>query len=161
MKKTKVHGSADCRLKQCDDGVSVAEVCRKAASRMRRFTTGARSMRGPMPSEMRRLRQLEEENSKLKRIVATCRWIRRCFRMSWSKVSKPAVRRELVDKLIGVWNVSVRRACRGSVVDRPFICMSVGMSRPILKHPIREIAQTSCSVWLTLSTCCLRGGWVK
>lgn len=31
---------------------------------------GARSMLGLMPSEMRRLRQLEEENAKLKRLVA-------------------------------------------------------------------------------------------
>jgi hypothetical protein len=28
---------------------------------------------GLMPSEMRRLRQLEDENAKLKRLVATCR----------------------------------------------------------------------------------------
>jgi putative transposase len=32
--------------------------------------TGARSFGGLIPSEMRRLKQLEEENGKLKRIVA-------------------------------------------------------------------------------------------
>jgi putative transposase len=53
-------------LKQAEDGSAVAEVCRKAGIMRRRFTTGGRSM----PSEMKRLRQLEEENNKLKRIVA-------------------------------------------------------------------------------------------
>lgn len=37
--------------------------------RTRRFTIGAKYA-GLMPSEMKRLRQLEEENAKLKRIVA-------------------------------------------------------------------------------------------
>ena len=36
----------------------------------RRSTTGASVMQGLMPSEVKRLRQLEDENAKLKRIVA-------------------------------------------------------------------------------------------
>jgi len=56
-------------LKQAQNGTSIAEVCRKAGSAKRPSTTGARSMRGLMPSEMKRLRQLEGENIKLKRIV--------------------------------------------------------------------------------------------
>ncbi len=38
--------------------------------RTRRFTIGAKKYAGLMPPEMKRLRQLEEENAKLKRIVA-------------------------------------------------------------------------------------------
>lgn len=37
--------------------------------RARRFTISAKKYAGLMPSEMKRLRQLEEENAKLKRIV--------------------------------------------------------------------------------------------
>ena len=44
-------------LKQGDDGTSVEEVCRKKYA-------------GLMPSEVRRLKQLEEENARLKRTVA-------------------------------------------------------------------------------------------
>jgi putative transposase len=57
-------------LKQADDGVSVAEVCRKAGISDATFYNWRKKYAGLMPSEMRRLRQLEEENSKLKRIVA-------------------------------------------------------------------------------------------
>lgn len=57
-------------LKQADDGVPVAEVCRKAGISDGTFYNWRKKYAGLMPSEMRRLRQLEEENAKLKRIVA-------------------------------------------------------------------------------------------
>lgn len=57
-------------LKQADDGVPVAEVCRKAGISDATFYNWRKKYAGLMPSEMRRLRQLEEENAKLKRIVA-------------------------------------------------------------------------------------------
>jgi len=57
-------------LKQAEDGVAVAEVCRKAGISDATFYNWHKKYAGLMPSEMRRLRQLEEENAKLKRIVA-------------------------------------------------------------------------------------------
>lgn len=42
-------------LKQGADGMPVADICRKA---------------GLLPTEMRRLKQLEDENSKLRKVVA-------------------------------------------------------------------------------------------
>jgi putative transposase len=57
-------------LKQADDGTSVAEVCRKAGIAEATFYNWRKRYAGLMPSEVKRLRQLEEENSKLKRIVA-------------------------------------------------------------------------------------------
>lgn len=57
-------------LKQADDGVSVAEVYRKAGISDATFYSWRKKYAGLMPSEMRWTRQLEEENAKLKRIVA-------------------------------------------------------------------------------------------
>lgn len=57
-------------LRQAEEGTPVAEVCRKAASARRLIITGAKKYGGLMPSEMKRLKQLEEENAKLKHIVA-------------------------------------------------------------------------------------------
>jgi putative transposase len=48
----------------------VAEVCRKAGVSQATYFNWKKKYAGLMPSEMKRLRQLEEENSKLKRIVA-------------------------------------------------------------------------------------------
>src|SRR5438874_11499417 len=51
-------------------GSAVAEVCRKAGISEATFYNWRKKYAGLMPSEMKRLRQLEEENGKLKRIVA-------------------------------------------------------------------------------------------
>ena len=57
-------------LKQAEDGTAIAEVCRKAGILDATFYNWRKKYAGLMPSEIKRLRQLEEENAKLKRIVA-------------------------------------------------------------------------------------------
>ena len=57
-------------LKQTDEGTSVAEVCRKAGIAEATFYNWRKKYAGLIPSEMKRLKQLEEENSKLKNLVA-------------------------------------------------------------------------------------------
>ena len=57
-------------LKQVEDGTPVAEVCRKVGISEATFYNWRKRYAGLMPSEVKRLRQLEEENAKLKRIVA-------------------------------------------------------------------------------------------
>ena len=57
-------------LKQAEEGMAVAEVCRKAGISDATFYNWRKKYAGCCRSEMRRLRQLEEENGKLKRIVA-------------------------------------------------------------------------------------------
>ena len=57
-------------LKQAEDGTAVEEVCCKAGISEATFYAWRKKYAGLMPSEMKRLRQLEEENTKLKRLVA-------------------------------------------------------------------------------------------
>ena len=57
-------------LKQGDDGTSVEEVCRKAGISQQTYYRWRKKYAGLMPSEVRRLKQLEEENARLKRMVA-------------------------------------------------------------------------------------------
>ena len=57
-------------LKQVDDGTSVDEVCRKAGISQQSYYRWRKKYGGLMPSEVRRLKQLEEENGRLKRMVA-------------------------------------------------------------------------------------------
>ena len=56
--------------KQADEGTAVGEVCRKAGISEATFYNWRKRYGGMMPSEVRKLRQLEEENTKLKRLVA-------------------------------------------------------------------------------------------
>lgn len=57
-------------IKQGEEGTPVAEVCRKAGISQATFYNWRNKYAGLMPSEMKRLRQLEEENNRLKKIVA-------------------------------------------------------------------------------------------
>lgn len=57
-------------LKQGEDGVTVSDICRKAGISQATYFNWKKKYSGLMPSEMKRLRELEEENNRLKRIVA-------------------------------------------------------------------------------------------
>ena len=57
-------------LRQAEEGTSVAEVCRKAGIAEATFYNWRKKYGGLMPSEMKRLKQLDEENARLKRLVA-------------------------------------------------------------------------------------------
>ncbi len=57
-------------LKQGADGTPVAEICRKAGISQATYFNWKKKYDGLLPSEMRRLKQLEDENARLKKIVA-------------------------------------------------------------------------------------------
>jgi len=57
-------------LKQQEVGTPVEEICRKMGISDATFYNWKKKYAGLGPSELRRLKQLEEENAKLKRLVA-------------------------------------------------------------------------------------------
>lgn len=57
-------------LKQGHGGVLVADICRKAGISQATYFNWKKKYDGLPPTDMRRLKQLEEENGKLKKLVA-------------------------------------------------------------------------------------------
>jgi putative transposase len=57
-------------IKQGEEGTPVAEICRKAGISPATYFNWKKKYAGLLPTEMRRLKQLEDENSRLKKIVA-------------------------------------------------------------------------------------------
>lgn len=57
-------------IKQGEDGTAVAEICRKAGISQATYFNWKKKYAGLLPTEMKRLKQLEDENSRLKKIVA-------------------------------------------------------------------------------------------
>ena len=57
-------------LKQAEHGTPVSEVCRKLGIAEQTFYRWKSKYGGMLPSDMKRLKQLEEENTKLKKLVA-------------------------------------------------------------------------------------------
>jgi putative transposase len=71
MKKTKfTEQQIAFALKQTETGTAVAEVCRKMGISEATFYNWKKKYGGLSITELRRLRQLEDENNKLKQIVA-------------------------------------------------------------------------------------------
>ncbi len=71
MKKTKfTEEQIAFALKQAETGTSVQEVTRKLGISEQTFYNWKKKYGGLGPSELRRLKQLEEENHRLKRMVA-------------------------------------------------------------------------------------------
>ena len=71
MKRSKfTDGQIAVALRQVDEGVSIGELCRKLGICEQTYYRWRNKYGSLMPSEMKRLRQLEEENQRLKKLVA-------------------------------------------------------------------------------------------
>ena len=71
MKKSKfTEAQIIFAIKQSETGVSVGEVCRKMGISEATFYNWKKKFGGLGVSELRKLRQLEEENRQLKKLVA-------------------------------------------------------------------------------------------
>jgi putative transposase len=57
-------------LKQGADGVPVAEICRRAGISQATYFNWRKKYDGLLPTEIKRLKFLEDENTKLRKIVA-------------------------------------------------------------------------------------------
>jgi putative transposase len=57
-------------LKQGADGMPVADICRKVGISQATYYNWKKKYDGLLPTEMRRLKQLEDENGKLRKVVA-------------------------------------------------------------------------------------------
>ncbi len=123
-------------LKQAEDGTPVAEVCRKAGISDATFYNWRKKHAGLMPSEMKRLRQLEEENAKLKRNFAD---------LSLDK----AMLQDVLAKMYG----RPRRCKDQFLSDGPSLhkCIRPIASRPLLRPGHDEIrARPFSNNWLEL-----------
>lgn len=57
-------------LRQGEEGTPVAEICRKTGISQATYFNWRKKYAGLLPDEMRRLKALEDENGRLKKIVA-------------------------------------------------------------------------------------------
>ena len=69
-KKTFTEEQIVVALRQVEGGATVAEICRKLGVTEQTFYRWKRKFAGVGVAELRRLRQVEEENRKLKQLVA-------------------------------------------------------------------------------------------
>ena len=99
-------------LRQADTGVTVAEVCRKMGISEATYYNWKKKYGGLGVPELRRLKQLEEENQHLKQLVADLSLDKQMLQDVLKKVLKPVQRGRAAQHLLDAYRISARRACR-------------------------------------------------
>ncbi|MCG6154174.1 integrase core domain-containing protein [Rubinisphaera margarita] len=100
-------------LKQAETGTPIEKVCRKIGVSQQTFYRWKKKFVGLGVEELRRLRQLEEENMRLKSLVADLSLDKQILQgILAKKALKPARVRECVEGARACYRISERRACR-------------------------------------------------
>nr|WP_145924845.1 IS3 family transposase [Syntrophotalea acetylenivorans] len=166
MKKTKFTDEQIAfALKQAEPGTKVAEVCRKMGISEATFYSWKKKYGGLGVSELRRLKQLEEENPQLKKLVADLSLDKQMLQDgAVKKVLKPAQKSRQVDRLELAYRIGKRRACevvglQRSVYYSVYYYKSVKDDR-VLQQRICEIAATRIRYgYLRIHVLLRREGW--
>ena len=108
------------------------------------FTFGRKKYGGLGVCEMRRLKQLEEENRKLKQIVADLSLDKQMLQDVLKKTLRPAQKRSAANDLIEVYRASVVRVCKLIMLHRSlWYHKSSRRDDTVIRMRMREIALTS------------------
>ena len=106
-------------LQQAETGTGVAEVCRKLGVSEATFYNWKKKYSGLGAAELRRLRQLEEENSRLKQIVADLtldkQMLQDVLKKSFKEQAAKAAGRNAFDGVSSVGAQSLRGSAAGAV----------------------------------------------
>ncbi|WP_139322898.1 IS3 family transposase [Deinococcus marmoris] len=132
-------------LNQAETGVSVGEICRKMGIAESTFYHWKKKFSGLGVTELRRLRQLEDENRKLKQLVADLSLDKVMLQdVIKFKVLRPVQREHLVQHLQAGYRVSERRACQVLRATRSTFRYAPRRKQdePVILKRMTEIAQT-------------------
>ncbi|WP_394133512.1 IS3 family transposase [Marinobacter nauticus] len=131
-------------LKQVELGTPVPEVCRKMGVSDATFYNWRKKYGGLGPSELKRLKQLEEENHRLKKLVADLSLDKAMLQdVVGKKALRPPRKRQLVADLQARYGVSERQACAVLQFSRASCrYQSVARDSSALSMRIREITLT-------------------
>jgi putative transposase len=120
------------------------EVCRKLGVSEQTFYRWKRQFAGMGVVELRRLRQVEDENRKLKQLVADLSLDKHMLQEALrKKLVKPPLKRAVVRYFRVGFRVSERRACRLAGVGRSSFCYrSQASDQTALRLRLRDLAAT-------------------
>lgn len=98
-------------LRQAENDATVDEVCRKMSLSKPKFYPWKKQCIGMGVPEIHSLKQTEDENGKVKRLVANDTGSLHAAGCPQAKVVRPAARREVAGPLQVAYGISERRAC--------------------------------------------------
>ena len=149
-------------LQQVEGGEKVADLCRKMSISQATFYTWRKQYAGVGVAELRELRQLRDENGRLKRLVADLSLDRQIRQEIVSKKAvKPRVRRKLAEWAKDAYRISERRATRLVRLDRSsHRYRSRRDPQEALRRRLKEVAATYVRYgYRRLTVLLRREGW--
>lgn len=142
-------------VKQAEDGTTVEEVCRKAGISIQPYYRRRTKYGVLMRSEMKRLRQIEEENSRLKRLVTNLSLGKEMLQDvikrklsgligpgSWSAICSPAT-----------VSLGVGRATCFQHTGQPFATSPAAPIRPASQYGSRTLPRRGVVMAMVASKC--------
>jgi putative transposase len=162
MKKTKfTEAQIVFALRQADTGVTVAEVCRKMGISEATYYNWKKKYGGLGVHELRRLKQLEEENQHLKQLVADLSLDKQMLQDVLKKSFEARAARHAAQHLIDAYRISACRACRVIGLQRAsWAYKAHGRDDTVLRQRLRELAQVRIRYGCQrLHTSLRREGW--
>jgi putative transposase len=99
-------------LKSVEAGRTVKDVCREAGISEASYYNWKAKYGGMEASDIKKMKDLEDENRRLKQMFADLSLECRALKTSSKKALKPAIKRELVSYLTTQFAMSLRQACR-------------------------------------------------
>ncbi|MFN9833757.1 MAG: IS3 family transposase [Phenylobacterium sp.] len=130
-------------LREQEAGVATADVCRRHGVSSATFYKWKARFGGLDVSEAKRLKALEDENLRLKRMLADAMLDNAALKdLLGKKVVTPAAHREAAGYLQSTWEMSERRACRVIGIDRTSVRYQA--TRPddgALRERLKALAQ--------------------
>lgn len=149
-------------LKQTELGTAVGEICRKMGISEATFYVWRKKYGGLGPSELKRLRLLEDENRKLKQRVADLSLDKAMLQeVVTKKTLRPTQRRAWVGQLQERFGASERRALRIMSMSRSsYSYQAKARDSSAIRQRMREITQTRIHYGCerVLSCCGVRAG---
>ncbi|WAG21847.1 IS3 family transposase [Burkholderia gladioli] len=131
-------------LKQAELGMPVADLIRQVGISEQTFYRWKKQYAGMQSDQVRELKQLQDENARLKKLVAELSLDKAILQdVTFKKVARPALRRDVVAYVVSHYGLTMRRACR--LLKQPRSVQyyrSVKDPRPELRSRMREIAYT-------------------
>jgi putative transposase len=141
-------------LREHEAGAAVAELCRKQGISSAAFYAWKAKFGGMDVSEAKRLKTLEAENAKLKRLYAGAMLDNAGLKETLGKkMVTPAARREAVAHLNGSLEVSERRACSIVAADRSAVRYLSRRPDDVALRPAARAGGSAPAVRLSQAAC--------
>ena len=105
-------------LKSVEAGRTVKDVCREAGISEASYYNWKAKFGGMEASDIKKMKDLEDENRRLKQMFADLSLECRALKDVIEKSLKPAIKRELVNYLAAHYAMSIRHACRTLSLSR-------------------------------------------